>query len=69
MHKAGPVEVKIVGESNFNERIITVKSPINGGLGLGSQMVPFIKIVPQYPTTAALQWKNNVKEQKIASTG
>lgn len=53
MHKADPVEVEIVGESNFSERIITVKPPIGDGLGLGGQMVPFIKIAPQYPTTAA----------------
>lgn len=53
MHKVDPVEIEIVGDPNFNERIITVKPPIHGSLGLGGQMVPFIKIAPQYPTTAA----------------
>lgn len=53
MHNVDPVEVEIVGDPNFNERVVTVKPPINGALGLGGQMVPFIKIAPQYPTTAA----------------
>lgn len=53
MHKVEPVEVNIEGDPNFRERIITLKPPINDGLGLGGQMVPFIKIAPQYPTAAA----------------
>lgn len=53
MQKTDPIEIEIVGDPNFNERIITVKPPISGGLGLGGQMVPFIKIAPQYPATAA----------------
>lgn len=53
LHKVDPVEIEIAGESNFNERIITVKSPFKRGLGLGGQMVPFIKIAPQYPANAA----------------
>ncbi len=53
MHNVDPVEVEIVGDPNFNEPVVTVKPPINGVLGLGGQMVPFIKIAPQYPTTAA----------------
>jgi protein TonB len=53
IHNVDPVETEIVGDFNFNERIVTVKPPFKGGLGLGGQMVPFIKIAPQYPATAA----------------
>lgn len=53
MHKVDPVEIEITDDPNFNEPIATVKPPIKGVLGLGGQMVPFIKIAPQYPTTAA----------------
>ncbi|WP_323816306.1 TonB family protein [Cellvibrio sp. NN19] len=33
--------------------IVVVKPPIDGGVGAGGQMVPFIKIAPQYPQNAA----------------
>lgn len=52
-HTIDPVEIEIESELNFNERIVTVKPPIKNALGLGGQMVPFIKIAPQYPSTAA----------------
>lgn len=53
MHKVDPVEIDLTGMPNFNERIVMVKPPITSGLGLGGQMVPFIKIAPQYPSVAA----------------
>ncbi len=53
MHKADPVDIEVTGDPNFNERIVTVKPPFPRGLGLGGQMVPFIKIAPQYPSVAA----------------
>lgn len=53
MHKADPVDIEVTGNPNFNEPIVMVKPPIKSGLGLGGQMVPFIKIAPQYPVDAA----------------
>ena len=35
------------------EKVIVAKPPINGAVGLGGQMAPFIKIAPQYPSAAA----------------
>ncbi|HCS65231.1 MAG TPA: hypothetical protein DIW64_14865 [Cellvibrio sp.] len=53
MHKVDPVEIEVIGEVNFNEPVVTAKPPIKGLVGLGGQMVPFIKINPQYPSAAA----------------
>ncbi|HSX52638.1 MAG TPA: TonB family protein [Cellvibrio sp.] len=41
------------GGVNFSEPVVIAKPPINGTVGMGGQMVPFIKIAPQYPTAAA----------------
>lgn len=49
-----PPEVNTDGESmHFGDPVDIVKPPIKGIFGVGGQMVPFIKIVPQYPTAAA----------------
>lgn len=38
---------------NLGDPIVIAKPPITGTFGVGGQMVPFIKITPQYPTAAA----------------
>ncbi len=49
-----PLEVTIDdGGMNLGGPIDIVKPPITGTFGVGGQMVPFIKIAPQYPSAAA----------------
>ena len=47
-----PVDVDMVPGIQINERIVPVVPAIEGLFG-GGQMVPFIKIAPQYPSSAA----------------
>jgi len=48
------LEVVIDGSSlNIRDPVVIAKPPITGTFGMGGQMVPFIKIAPQYPTAAA----------------
>lgn len=37
----------------INERVVTAKPPAPGVVSMGGQMIPFIKIAPQYPQNAA----------------
>ena len=48
-----PVEVDPESNVVFIEPVIAVKPPMEGAFGMSGQMVPFIKIAPQYPQTAA----------------
>jgi protein TonB len=51
-HKEPPEGVTDEPGLNFNDPVIG-HPPITGVFGLGGQMVPFIKIAPQYPASAA----------------
>ena len=48
-----PVEVNSKPDVGFSEPVLITKPPIDGVFGVGGQMVPFIKIAPQYPQIAA----------------
>ncbi len=54
VNRFDPPEVSTGGESmHFGGPVDIVKPPIRGTFGVGGQMVPFIKIAPQYPAAAA----------------
>jgi len=54
VNRFDPPEVTIDdGGINLGGPVDIVKPPIKPGFGVGGQMVPFIKIAPQYPTAAA----------------
>jgi len=54
VNRFDPPEVNIDGEGmHLGGPVDIVKPPIKGTFGVGGQMVPFIKIAPQYPVTAA----------------
>ena len=54
VNRFDPPEVDTSGESmNLGGPVDIVKPPIKGAFGVGGQMVPFIKIAPQYPAAAA----------------
>jgi periplasmic protein TonB len=48
-----PIEVDTDPGFHMNERVVAVIPPPSSMFGGGGQMVPFIKIAPQYPTAAA----------------
>ena len=54
VNRVDPPEVDTSGGSmNLGGPVDIVKPPIKGAFGVGGQMVPFIKIAPQYPAAAA----------------
>lgn len=54
VNRFDPPEVSIDGDGiHFGDPVDIVKPPIKGIFGMGGQMVPFIKIAPQYPVAAA----------------
>jgi periplasmic protein TonB len=54
VNRFDPPEVSIDGDGmHFGGPVDIVKPPIKGAFGMGGQMVPFIKIAPQYPVAAA----------------
>ena len=48
-----PVEVDVDHDGGFGGPLVIVKPPMSGVFGMGGQMVPFIRIAPQYPQAAA----------------
>lgn len=48
-----PLEVQIKSGLNFGETPVSVKPPVDPGFGFAGQMVPIIRIAPQYPQAAA----------------
>lgn len=46
------VEIDLNPDVGFSEPVVITKPPIDGVFGMGGQMVPFIKIAPQYPQAA-----------------
>ena len=54
VNRVAPPEVDTSGGSmNLGGPVDIVKPPIKGTFGVGGQMVPFIRIAPQYPAAAA----------------
>lgn len=54
VNRVDPPEVDTSGGSmNLGGPVDIVKPPLKGTFGVGGQMVPFIKIAPQYPVAAA----------------
>lgn len=54
VNRFDPPEVNIDGEGmHLGGPVDIVKPPFKGTFGLGGQMMPFIKITPQYPVAAA----------------
>lgn len=50
---AEPIEVDLTIGVGFGDPVLIAKPPINGAFGMSGQLVPFIKIAPQYPQSAA----------------
>jgi len=54
VNRFDPPEVTIDGDGmHLGDPVVIAKPPITGTFGVGGQMVPFIKIAPQYPAVAA----------------
>ncbi len=47
-----PLELQVEPGLNFNEPPVAVKPPIDPGFGFTGQLVPIIRVAPQYPQAA-----------------